>query len=174
MAHAEQRQFCEYVKNKFPIYFKNKLVLDCGSLDINGNNRYLFTKCDYIGVDVIAGKNVDVISPVHQLTYCPEIFDVIISTEMLEHDKYYQLSLKKMIGLLFPGGLLFFTCATEGRQEHGTTDKHPACSPGTLDYYKNITEQDIRFCLNIDKIFKEYEFKLNTDTHDLYFWGIKK
>jgi hypothetical protein len=32
MAHKEQIEFCILVKNMFPDYFKNKIVLDCGSL----------------------------------------------------------------------------------------------------------------------------------------------
>ena len=39
--------------------FKNKKVLDIGSLDINGSNRFLFEDCNYLGIDVGEGKNVD-------------------------------------------------------------------------------------------------------------------
>ena len=52
MAHPEQRTFMTYVKEKFPEKFKNCRVLDIGSLDINGNNRYLFTDYTYVGVDI--------------------------------------------------------------------------------------------------------------------------
>ncbi len=173
MAHSEQVQFCEYIKNKFPNYFKNKIVLDCGSLDINGNNRYLFEKCSYTGIDLIAGKNVDIISPVHKLNYIDNLFDVIISTEMLEHDEFYDRSLLKMLDMLNTNCLLILTCATIGRQEHGTINNLPECSPATTNYYRNITEQDIRFCLDVDNKFKEYEFITNVKNNDLYFWGIK-
>lgn len=52
MAHQEQVRFCESVREKFPSLFVGKKVLDAGSLDINGNNRYLFTDCEYVGIDV--------------------------------------------------------------------------------------------------------------------------
>lgn len=39
--HKEQINYCLSIKNKYPELFKGK-ILDCGSLDINGNNRYLF------------------------------------------------------------------------------------------------------------------------------------
>jgi hypothetical protein len=42
------------------------------------------------------------------------------------------------------------------------------------DYYKNLTEIDIRKCIDIDNIFSEYEFEVEYNHCDLYFWGIKK
>ena len=66
MAHPEQRTFMTYVKEKFPEKFINCRVLDIGSLDINGNNRYLFTDYKYIGVDIGAGNNVDVVCRGHE------------------------------------------------------------------------------------------------------------
>lgn len=90
MAHPQQKEFCLKVKSLFPECFDNVNVLDVGSLDINGNNQYLFTNANYLGLDIGPGPNVDIIKPVHifayQLQY-HEYFDVIISTEMLEHDR---------------------------------------------------------------------------------------
>ena len=48
MAHKEQRDFCLRVKEKYPEFFKDKKVLDIGSLDINGSNRDLFENCNYM------------------------------------------------------------------------------------------------------------------------------
>jgi hypothetical protein len=45
MAHQAQQDFCNSVRQLFPDHFRGKTVLDVGSLDINGNNRYLFTDC---------------------------------------------------------------------------------------------------------------------------------
>ena len=42
------------------------------------------------------------------------------------------------------------------------------------EYYKNVTEEDIRECINIDNIFSYYKFDIETNHCDLYFWGIKK
>jgi hypothetical protein len=73
------------------------------------------------------------------------------------------------------GNLVVFTCATEGRPEHGTTRTTPADSPFTLewDYYRNLTEQDFRV-LDLDRIFREYGFSVNENSKDLYFWGFKR
>ena len=79
MAHQEQVDFCLSVKDRYSDFFKNANVIDIGSLDINGNNRYLFEDCNYTGVDIGAGKNVDVVSKGHE--YFPnEKVDFVIST----------------------------------------------------------------------------------------------
>ena len=38
--HDEAKHFTQYVKNVLPTYFENKIVLDVGSGDLNGNNRF--------------------------------------------------------------------------------------------------------------------------------------
>ena len=81
MAHQQQIDFCNSVKQLLPYFFYNRLVLDIGSLDINGNNQYLFDDCLYLGVDLLPGKNVDLITKGHALNLPDESVDVIVSTE---------------------------------------------------------------------------------------------
>ena len=173
MAHQQQQDFCRYVKELHPAYFKGN-ILDIGSQDINGNNRHLFTDCDYIGIDLNEGVNVDVIASGHNYKQ-QYSFDVVISTECLEHDKYWAITLQNIANnLLKSGGLFIMTCATTGRAEHGTTRTSPKDSPFTTDYYLNLTEEDFRQAIDIEKIFSTFEFKTNENPNDLYFWGIKK
>lgn len=182
MAHIEQIKFCTKVKELHPDHFKNKKVLDAGCLDINGNNRYLFDDCFYVGVDLGTGNNVDLTSKVCDLTFRDGFFETIISTESLEHDPTYYLTLNNIVRMLAPGGFFIMTCAGKNRGEHGTLRMDPNASPFTKDipiwanYYKNITEEDFRFCLDVDSIFDKYEFSVNDvyPMFDTYFWGIKK
>lgn len=176
MAHPEQREWCLKVKKLHPEFFKNVNVLDIGSLDINGNNRYLFDNYNYTGVDIGEGKNVDVVSKGHE--FKPGLqYDIVISTECFEHDKYWKETIRNCIDLLKPGGLFLFSCATTGRQEHGTTRTTPQDSPFTHkefdDYYMNLTEYDIRQIQGFDNSFSEMKFGTNNKTKDLYFYGIK-
>ena len=170
MAHKEQRNFCERVKGRFPDDFNEKKVLDVGSLDVNGNNRYLFDGCDYTGIDLGPGNNVDIVCPAHELE---GLYDTIISTEAFEHDRYIKDSLKNIISnLLRPGGLFLFTCAGEGRAEHGTINCSPKDAPFTNDYYQNLSKQFIRKIIDIEFFFgKDFKFFLNSKTKDLYFVG---
>ena len=83
-----------------------------------------------------------------------------------------------MYRLLRPGGLFFFTCASEGRAEHGTRRTTPQNAPYIAemgDYYRNLVEKDIRDIINIDELFYKYEFQQRSFfPQDLYFWGLKK
>lgn len=177
MAHPEQRDFMLSIKSKFPDKFVDCRVLDIGSLDINGNNRYLFHRYKYVGVDIGPGRNVDVVCRGHEYKDS-EPFDIVISSECFEHDEFWNLTIQNAIDLLKPGGLFLFSCATTGRPEHGTRRSHPQDSPFTSlldnDYYMNLTEKDV-----VDKIdmsqFSEYSFQAReTWPQDLYFYGIKK
>jgi SAM-dependent methyltransferase len=180
MAHRVQQAFIEEVKRKFPAMFAKKRVLDCGSLDINGRNRDYFFDCGYTGVDIAPGKNVHVVSKIHELAYPPEHFDVVISTEMLEHDRFWKQSLDKMVKLLKPGGLIIITAASTARHEHGTIGHSEHTSPLTMQdpewksYYKNITDADIRGVIDIESVFASFEFRIAAEGEDIQFWGIKK
>jgi cyclopropane fatty-acyl-phospholipid synthase-like methyltransferase len=176
MAHPEQAVFCISVKTKHPELFKKVDVLDIGSLDINGNNRYLFENYTYTGVDLGEGKNVDVVSRGHEFKPGKQ-YDVVISTECFEHDQHWKETIQNCIDLTKSGGLFIFTCATTGRQEHGTTRTTPQDSPFTHgmfnDYYMNLTKEDILTVLNTED-FIEHKFDKNDNTKDLYFYGIKR
>jgi len=178
MAHPEQQNYMSAVRYRFPDKFKNCRVLDIGSLDINGNNRYLFTNYTYVGVDIGAGRNVDVVCRGHEYKDANP-FDVVISSECFEHDEFWNLTIQNAIDLLKPGGLLLFTCATTGRPEHGTRRTTPKDSPFTStldnDYYMNLTVKDIVNIIDMNQ-FSRYSFETAQGTtwpQDLYFWGIK-
>lgn len=179
MAHHQQQQYIITIKQRYPDFFRNRRVLDIGSLDINGSNRGYFENCIYTGLDIAPGKNVDVVCKAHEYVTA-EKYDTVISTECLEHDKFYALTLNNCMQVLKPGGLFLFTCATTGRPEHGTRRSDIMSSPLTCqiedwaDYYKNLTEEDIRNVLAVDQLFTNYEFSIGHETHDLYFYGVKR
>ena len=179
--HKEAVHFIKHINNIFPEYFENKIVLDVGGGDINGNNEYLFTNCEYNGNDVIEAKNVTIVSKTKDLPFNNEYFDTIISTECFEHDPTYTNSLLKIYAMLKENGLFLFTCAGFGRPEHGTRKSSPGSSYGTInqltdmqDYYKNLTIKDINDVLDLDNSFSIWNSYYNFNSKDLYFFGIKK
>jgi len=179
--HLECKKFVEFIKKSLSDFFENKIILDVGSGDINGNNRYLFTNCEYNGNDVFEAKNVTIVSKTKDLPFSNNHFDTIISTECFEHDPTYKESLKKIYDMLKPNGLFVFTCAGFGRPEHGTRRTSPNSSYGTIhklvdmqDYYKNLTIKDINDVLDLDKNFVSWNSYYNYKSKDLYFVGIKK
>ena len=181
MAHERQQDFCKRVKWMFPEYFKGVNVCDIGSLDLNGNNHYLFEDYSYIGVDIGKGKNVNVVSKGHE--YKPidgHKYDIVISTEVFEHDMYWKETIINVCeNLVRDGGMFLFTCATTGRPTPGITLFDPQDSPFTVQdeewagYYMNVTELDVRDAIDLDKYFKLCHFYVDTESCDLYFWGIK-
>ena len=189
MSHKAQVRFCKSIKRKFPDYFCRKKVIDVGSMDINGNNRRFFYRCNYVGVDIVDGRNVNIVGVAHEVIHSifyemvfkdgkliltPNV-DTIISTEALEHDRYYKQTLEAMYYSLRPGGLLVITCAGVGREEHGTTDNNAWCSPGTNDYYKNITNEMFADILpaQLFDVYHLEQYNKGKD-RDLQFFGIKK
>lgn len=179
--HIQARDFTIFVKSILYDYFINKKVLDVGSGDINGNNQFLFDNCHYEGNDVIDTRNVTIVSKTKDLPFENESFDTITSTECFEHDPEYKDSLLKIIEMLKPDGLFFFTCASTGRPEHGTRRTTPNHSYGTIgkiedmeDYYKNLTEKDIMDVLDLNSIFSVWDSYYNSKSNDLYFVGIKR
>jgi len=178
--HDEAKNFTLFVKQNLPDYFINKKVLDVGSGDINGNNKFLFENCIYEGNDVIEAKNVTIVSKTKDLSFNDNYFDIIISTECFEHDPEYKESLLKIYSMLKPDGVFVFSCASIGRPEHGTRRTSPNDSFGTIgfledmiDYYKNLTQKDINEVLNLDNLFSSWDCYYNSKTCDLYFVGIK-
>ncbi len=97
---------------------------------------------------------------------------------------YWTRTLQNMVKLLRSGGLLVFTCASTDRPEHGTLRTSPENAPLLQEisevwsnYYRNLTERDIRSVLNVTEFFSDFEFREEFSGYignDLYFWGIKK
>lgn len=177
MAHSAQIDFCLDVKKSLPIFFTKRMrVLDIGSQDINGNNKMYFVDPDYIGVDISPGKNVDVVCSGHEYD-CDKAFDVVCSTECFEHDPFWDKTINNMYRLLKPGGLFFFTCAGDGRDEHGTKRTCPSNEDWVQheweDYYMNLNEKLVRSVWKVEEMFSIFQFIYNESAKDLYFFGIK-
>lgn len=170
--HKEVKTYCESIKAKFPEYFKWKTVLDVGSLDINGNNRYLFENCEYVGYDLWEGSNVDYIldfSKEREDNMLYPKWNVVISTEMMEHCDNAEVALKNMVKSLVSWWLLLITAAWEWRQEHWTTKSDPQSAPFTNNHYKNIIPCDF------DEILDEFkEYEISALWTDIRFCWIKK
>lgn len=175
MAHLQQMQFVDNLRLKLPSYFESTKVLEIGSLDINGSVRHFFKNCEYTGIDLDEGPGVDVVCAGQDYNAESDSFDVVCSLECFEHNPYWFETFVNMMRLCRPGGLVFFTCATTGRPEHGTSRTTPQDSPFTVqagwDYYRNLTEQDFRERIYFDAYFQYSYFSTSAITRDLYFYG---
>lgn len=175
MAHNEQRDFFIEMKGKFPQYFDNVSVIEMGSLNINGTVRDFYENTtNYVGVDLDEGPGVDLVAQGQEVDYEDNSFDVAVSAECFEHNPYWLETFINMHRIA--KSFVIFTCAGEGRPEHGTTRTTPGNSPFTLnwDYYQNLTENHFKSRLYLEDMFFEYKFSYNPRSQDLYFWGIKR
>lgn len=174
MSHPQQIDFIRSVRDRFPQFFTGVDVLEVGSLDINGSVRRFFEDCSYIGVDIAEGPCVDLVALGNELDFPDESFDVVLSCECFEHNPFWWETFLNMVRM--SRGLVVFTCATEGRQEHGTTASNPECSPLTVEagwnYYQNLTVNDFSD-IPMSDWFTDYGFTVNTESCDLYFWGVR-
>jgi SAM-dependent methyltransferase len=178
MAHPEQLKFVELTSIYFDLNDNSNLrVIEIGSYIVNETVRAYFSKSEYIGVDLMPGPGVDIISNGEQINLPKETFDVAISCECFEHNPRWTYSFNNMWNMLKPGGLLIVSCASRGRLEHGTKRTMPAASPGTQsiewNYYRNLNEKDFRNNLDLQKMFSKYIFAFNNNSRDLYFVGTK-
>lgn len=171
MSHPAQMFFVNSLKVRFPHLFNGKHVLEVGSLDLNGSIRPLFSHCVYVGVDLGPGPGVDVIAAGEDLTYPDNSFDVVASCECFEHNPNWAKTFDNMTRMAKT--LVFFSCATTGRAEHGTRRSNPHDAPYCGDYYRNLTANDVLEACDLSA-YEMYEFSSNDQAHDLYFWGIKK
>jgi len=177
--HEAQTNFLVRMKERFPDSFRNSKVLEIGSLDINGTIRVLFENCEYVGVDVGEGPCVDVVCSGHEYDAPDNSFDTVVSSECFEHNPYWKETFANMHRTCKPGGVVMFTCATDGRPEHGTNRTQAWASRLTVaigwgDYYRNLNSNDFETSFNLSEMFESYEFSVEIFSHDLYFYGVKK
>jgi SAM-dependent methyltransferase len=179
MAHQEQRDFLVVVKSFFPEFFEWQNVLEIGSLNINGTVRDFFFNCNYLGVDIGSGEGVDIVSSGHELKFPDKSFGVTISAECFEHNPYWLETFTEMVRMTRRrDGLVIFTCAGEGRPEHGTTRSDVGSSPLTVgagwDYYRNLTPADFMTSeYDVRDDFRSPFFFENKKSCDTYFVGIQ-
>lgn len=98
-------------------------VIEVGSFDHNSSLRSLIESwgpCRYVGVDIRKGPGVDVICSAENLvkTFGKESFDIVISTELIEHVadwKGVMSNIKKVCRL---GGVILITTRSRGYLYH--------------------------------------------------------
>src|SRR5213080_1098137 len=101
-------------------------ILDLGSCDYNGSYRSLFDRPPwrYIGVDLQAGPNVDLIltDAYFWREIKPESIDVLISGQTFEHTEFFWETILEITRVLKPGGLCCLIAPAAGPEHRFSLD----------------------------------------------------
>jgi len=93
---------------------ENKKILDVGSYDVNGTMKPIFEKGQYVGLDMEAGPNVDIVGVSHNIPFEKDEFDIIISSSCFEHDDMFWISFQEMCRVLKHGGYMYVQAPSNG------------------------------------------------------------
>lgn len=101
----------------------SKRILEIGSCYINGSLRPIIENLDpieYIGVDMEKGPGVDLVMGAEELIekFGKNYFDVVISTELLEHVKNWQEVISNIKNVCKPNGIILVTTRSYGFPYH--------------------------------------------------------
>jgi len=101
-----------------------KQVLEVGSMDVNGSLRPIvmaYGPAGYMGVDLGPGPGVDEVCPSERLVerFGRDAFDLVLTTEMLEHVLDWRAVVHNLKQVVKPGGALIVTTRSKGYPLHG-------------------------------------------------------
>lgn len=107
-----------------PEMVSRKHVLECGSYDVNGSVRpwcEAFQPASYTGIDLRPGPRVDIAMTADALAYSDEFeerYDLVVSTEMLEHCENWRTAIYGMLFALKRDGIIVLTTRSPGFHVH--------------------------------------------------------
>ena len=121
--HLSSLEHVQRLVSQYLVTLSTIEIVDIGSYVVNGSYKQFFNRAGwhYVGVDLAAGPNVDVIltSP-YRLPFKSHSVDVIVSGQAFEHIEFFWLTWLEMVRVLKPGGLIFLLAPSRG-YEH----RHP-------------------------------------------------
>jgi SAM-dependent methyltransferase len=102
---------------------RGKRVLEVGSLDVNGSVRGDIMKlepAEYVGIDIRPGPGVDVLCDAGDVVarFGEDAFDVVVSTELLEHARDWRRVISNIKRATRPGGVMIVSTRSYGVDFH--------------------------------------------------------
>jgi SAM-dependent methyltransferase len=167
--HPGAYKFVQNATEGIGIDIVNARILELGSYIVNGTVRNIYNGCEnYVGVDLRPGEGVDVVADATR--YCPKAdegrYDLVVTTEMLEHCKEPEAVIRNVYKLLKPGGYFIMTAAGPERAPHGNDGMDVG-----EEYYGNIEPTKLKGWL---KIFENEHIECRPDLGDVYAVAKKK
>ena len=117
--HPSALENCRLFFESYSDYFRanqSTRVLEIGSQDVNGSLKQLCPQhFQYIGVDFVPGKNVDVVlDDPYKLPFEDNTFDIILSSSCFEHSQMFWLLFLEISRVLSNQGLFYLNAPSNG------------------------------------------------------------
>lgn len=114
-AMSNCKTFFDVYANSFSVNAKVRVV-EIGSQDVNGSLRSSApAEFEYIGVDFVEGKGVDVIlDDPYSLPFESESVDIVLSSSCFEHSEMFWLTYLEIMRILKPRGLFYLNVPSNG------------------------------------------------------------
>lgn len=103
---------------------EHKKIIEVGSIDINGSLRPIYeywNPAQYVGIDIEYGPGVDIVCDAEDILerFGENSFDIVVSTELLEHVKNWRKVISNMKNICKPDGIILITTRSQGYLYHG-------------------------------------------------------
>ena len=92
------------------------VVVDIGAQDVNGSLKEVCpSNCNYIGVDFVAAKGVDIVlQDPYELPFEDGSVDIVVSSSCFEHSEMFWLLFLEILRILKPNGLFYLNVPSNG------------------------------------------------------------
>lgn len=103
---------------------RGKKIIEVGSYNENGGLREFldfWNPDEYIGIDITQGPGVDIVCSAEKIleNFEKESFDIVISTEVLEHIKDWRKAISNIKAVCKPNGIILISTRSYGFGYHG-------------------------------------------------------
>jgi len=113
-------------------------VVEIGAQDVNGSLKdALPAGLAYVGLDMSAGKNVDVVARGRQAPLADAVADLVVSSSALEHDPMFWLTFAELCRITKPGGHIYVSAPSNGYVHRHPLDCwrfYPDAAQGLADW----------------------------------------
>ncbi len=129
--HGSSMNHMRGLRDKYLIGRENEAltIFDIGAQDVNPqplNYRQIFEngRWKYVGVDMTAGPNVDLVldDPYDWTAVKDDSVDVIVTGQAFEHIEFFWVTMEEMARTLKPDGLIFLIAPSTGPEHRYPVD----------------------------------------------------
>lgn len=126
--HQHSLDLMEQFRSQYLDARKNEplVIVDLGSADLNGSYRNLFGRPPwrYLGVDLVASENVDVVlsDPYRWRELDSESIDVVVSGQTFEHTEFFWETMLEIARVLKPRGMCCIIAPSSGPEHRFQRD----------------------------------------------------